>query len=104
MSDETSAGKTNEDDQDDMLRVAGSLKLGWVTASLFVQKLQAFRQRNALTQALQEYGRLIRTLHILRWYDDETGRRRINRQLNKGESVHSLTLGDHHCQPRAAAA
>jgi TnpA family transposase len=53
-------------------------------------KLQAFRQQNALTQALQEYGRLIRTLHILRWYDDETGRRWINRQLNKGESVHSL--------------
>jgi TnpA family transposase len=75
---------------DDMLRVAGSLKLGWVTASLFVQKLQAFPQQNALTRALQEYGRLIRTLHILRWYDDEGDRRRINRQLNKGEAIHSL--------------
>src|SRR5262249_47894716 len=27
---------------DDMLRVAGSIKLGWVTASLLVQKLQAY--------------------------------------------------------------
>ena len=75
---------------DDMLRVAGSLKLGWVTASLFVQKLQAFPQQNVLTRALQEYGRLIRTLHILRWYVDEDGRRRINRQLNKGEAIHSV--------------
>ena len=75
---------------DDMLRLAGSLKLGWVTASLFVQKLQAFPQQNALTRALQEYGRLIRTLHILHWYDDQDGRRRINRQLNKGEAIHSL--------------
>jgi len=75
---------------DNLLRVAGSLKLGWVTASLFVQKLQAFPQQNTLTRALQEYGHLIRTLHILRWYDDEDGRRRINRQLNKGEAIHSL--------------
>lgn len=75
---------------DDMLRVTGSMKLGWVTASLFVQKLQAFPQQNALTRALQEYGRLIRTLHILRWYVDGDGRRRINRQINKGEAIHSL--------------
>src|SRR5262249_54444169 len=27
---------------DDMLRVAGSLKLGWVTASLLISKLQAY--------------------------------------------------------------
>src|SRR5439155_22283745 len=75
---------------DDMLRVAGSLKLGWVTASLFVQKLQAFPQQGVLTRSLQEYGRLLHTLYILRWYDDEAGRRRINRQLNKGEALHSL--------------
>ena len=73
-----------------MLRVAGSLKLGWVTASLFVQKLQAFPQQGVLARSLQEYGRLLHTLYILRWYDDEAGRRRINRQLNKGEALHSL--------------
>lgn len=75
---------------DGMLRVAGSLKLGWVTASLFVQKLQAFPQQNKLAQALQEYGRLLRTIHILRWYADEVERRRINLQLNKGEALHAL--------------
>src|SRR5207245_3885720 len=30
---------------DDMVRVAGSMKLGWVTASLLVQKLQAHPQQ-----------------------------------------------------------
>jgi TnpA family transposase len=75
---------------DDMLRVAGSLKLGWVTASLFVQKLQSYPQQNELTRTLQEYGRLVRTLHILRWYNDEDQRRRIQRQLNKGEALHAL--------------
>ena len=84
---------------DEMLRLVGSLKLGWVTASLIVQKLQAFPRKHPLTRALQEYGRLIKTLHILRWYDDESNRRRLNRQLNKGEALHMLRshlrYGDH---------
>lgn len=75
---------------DEMLRLAGSLKTGRVTASLIVQKLQAYPRQHPLTRALQEYGRLIKTIHILRWYADETNRRRINRQLNKGEALHSL--------------
>jgi TnpA family transposase len=75
---------------DDMLRLAGSLKQGWVTASLIIQKLQAFPRKHPLTRALQEYGRLIKTIHILRWYADETNRRRLNRQINKGEALHSL--------------
>jgi TnpA family transposase len=75
---------------DDMLRAAGSMKLGHVTASLLVQKLQAYPQQNALAQALQEYGRLIRTLHVLRWYANNEDRRRVMRQLNKGEALHDL--------------
>jgi TnpA family transposase len=75
---------------DEMLRLAASLKQGWVTASLIIQKLQAFPRKHPLTRALQEYGRLIKTIHILRWYADETNRRRLNRQINKGEALHSL--------------
>jgi hypothetical protein len=37
---------------DELLRVAGSLKFGWVTASLLVQTLQAYPQKNALTAVL----------------------------------------------------
>jgi TnpA family transposase len=75
---------------DEMLRTGGSLKLGWVTASLLVQKLQAYAQKNALAQALQEYGRLVRTLHVLCWYGNPEDRRRVMRQLNKGEALHDL--------------
>jgi TnpA family transposase len=75
---------------DDMLRATGSMKLGHVTASLLVQKLQAYPQQNALAQALQEYGRLIRTIHVLRWYANNEDRRRVMRQLNKGEALHDL--------------
>jgi TnpA family transposase len=75
---------------DEMLLLTGSLKLGYVTASLMVQKLQSYAQQNALAQALQEYGRLVRTLHVLRWYANNEERRRILRQLNKGEALHDL--------------
>lgn len=75
---------------DDMLRAAGSIKLGHVTASLLVQKLQAYPQQNALAVALQAYGRLVRTLHVLRWYANNDDRRRVMRQLNKGEALHDL--------------
>lgn len=78
------------DDWDELLRLAGSMKLGWVTASLMVQKLQAFPRKHPLMKSLQEYGKLIKTIHILRWYADEAHRRRLNRQLNKGEALHSL--------------
>jgi TnpA family transposase len=75
---------------DDILRLAGSLKLGWVTASLMIGKLQGYPRQNALTRALQEYGRLVKTLFILRYLESPEYRRRINRQLNKGEELHGL--------------
>ena len=75
---------------DDLLRVAGSVKMGWVTASLLIGKLQSYRRQNALIRALQEYGRLIKTIHIVRCLDSPEYRRSIGRQLNKGEQLHNL--------------
>ncbi len=75
---------------DDLLRLAGSLKLGWGTASLLIGKLQSFPRQNALAGALQEYGRLVKTIFIIRYLQDEALRRRINLQLNKGEALHAL--------------
>jgi len=70
--------------------VSRSLKLGWVTASLLISRLQASPRQTALTRALQEHGRIAKTLHILRYLESDDYRRRINRQLNKGESLHAL--------------
>ncbi|MFK7802702.1 MAG: Tn3 family transposase [Anaerolineae bacterium] len=75
---------------DEILRFVGSLKLGWVTASLAIQKLQSSARKSKLARALQEYGRLIKTIHILGWYESEEKRRWANRQLNKGEAIHAL--------------
>ena len=75
---------------DDLLRLAGSLKLGWVSASLLLQKLQAISSKNKISGALQEYGRISKTINILKCYVDEDHRRKIGIQLNKGEALHSL--------------
>lgn len=75
---------------DEMLRFAGSLKLGYVSASLVIQKLQAAPRKSRLARALQEYGKLLKTLHVMNWYASQETRRWTTRQLNKGESVHAL--------------
>ncbi len=61
-----------------------------VTASLLVGKLQSYPRQNALSKALQEYGRLVKTIFILRYIDSEDYRRRIGTQINKGEALHAL--------------
>ena len=75
---------------DDLNRVAASLKDGLLRPSLLVSKLQAMKQQNPLQQALQELGRLAKTLHILEYIDDPAFRRRVLIGLNKGEHLHSL--------------
>ncbi|GAA2525261.1 hypothetical protein GCM10010201_24900 [Pilimelia columellifera subsp. columellifera] len=48
------------------------------------------RQQNTLAAAIKEHEALRRTLYAGRYLADETYRRRIARQLNKGESLHAL--------------
>jgi TnpA family transposase len=74
----------------DLLRLVGSMKFGHTTASLLIAKLHASGRQNSLARALQEYGRLVRTIYLCRYVADEDLRRRVRRQLNKGESLHAL--------------
>ena len=76
--------------RDDLLRLTASLKTGWSTASLLIGKLQSFPRKNDVARALQEYGKIKKTEFILNYLLDNDYRRRINRQLNKGESLHNL--------------
>jgi TnpA family transposase len=75
---------------DDLVRAAGSLKRGYVTASLLISRLQAYPRQGQLSKLLQEYGRLIKTLFVLRYLHDAALRRRVHAQLNKGEKLHDL--------------
>ncbi|MCO4091482.1 MAG: transposase [Sphingorhabdus sp.] len=82
--------KTITEHWDDFLRLAGSLKLGVVQAGGLTRTLQTNDRPTRLARALQEFGRLIKTLYMLRFIDDESYRRRILVQLNRGEGRHQL--------------
>ena len=75
---------------DDILRVAGSLKLGTVRASDLIRALQAGKRPSLVTRAVAELGRIAKTLYLLAYLDDESYRRRILTQLNRGETRHTL--------------
>ena len=57
---------------DDMLRVAGALKMGTVRASEFIRSLRRGGRQSLLGRALGELGRIPKTLHLLNFVDDES--------------------------------
>ena len=61
-----------------------------MSAALLISRLQAGSRQHPLAKAMLEYGKLLRTLHALRWFTDEAFRRRIGRQLNRGEALNDL--------------
>jgi TnpA family transposase len=76
----------------DMLRVAGSLVTGQVRAYDLLRMFGREGRPTPLGQAFAEYGRIAKTLHLLRVVDpvDDTYRRQMNRQLTVQESRHKL--------------
>ncbi|GCE12936.1 Tn3 family transposase [Tengunoibacter tsumagoiensis] len=79
-----------EDNWEDLLRVAGSLKMGTVNVTDLLRALQGGGRPSTLGRAIGELGRIAKTLFLLSYISDEAYRRRILIQLNKGESRHSL--------------
>ena len=81
---------------DDLLRLAGSLKLGRVPATGIMRTLQVGDNLTQLALALADYGRIDKTIHCLKYINDEQRRRATLVQLNRGESRHSLARSIFH--------
>jgi len=79
------------DSWDAVVRLIASLKTRIVSPSLMLQRLGSYARQNSMHQALAEIGRVEKTIHILRTLDSEDYRRRMGRELNKGESSHDLS-------------
>ncbi len=74
----------------DMLRIIGSIHAGTVRAHDVIRMLHRDGKRTALGDAMAHYGRIQKTLHILRLADDEAYRRLIKEQANLHEGRHSF--------------
>ena len=83
---------------DDLLRVAGSLQQGKVSASELMRSILRSKRPSTLARALTALGRIPRTLYMLSYIDDENYRRRILTQLNRGEGRHSVARAVFHGQ------
>src|SRR5271165_2215407 len=74
----------------EILRVAASIRISTVTASLIMRQLASYPRQNGVAAALRELGRLERTLFTLDWIEDPELRRGTSRELNKGEARNGL--------------
>jgi len=74
----------------EILRLVASLQAGTVLPSAMVKRLAAFQRQNQLDLALQELGRVERTLFMLDWLESPDLRQRCQAGLNKSEQRHVL--------------
>jgi len=82
--------KIIHENYDDVLRLAQSIREGTASASLIIGKLGSYDRQNSLSAALQEMGRIEKTIFIMDYISSEALRRKINRGLNKGEAMNAL--------------
>jgi TnpA family transposase len=75
---------------DEMVRLAASLKDRLTPAHVVMQRLANASAANRLAGALTQLGRLMKTIHILRYIQDQPLRDAIHLQLNRGEFRHTL--------------
>jgi TnpA family transposase len=67
-----------------------SLGMRTVQQSTLVKKLCSFKQHNSAMQALTEYNRVFKCLHLLNYADDKQLRQVIQESLNRGEQLQGL--------------
>jgi TnpA family transposase len=79
-----------EEQWEEMIRVAISLKKRTAPAHVIVQRLTNSFPSDRLSKAFTNLGRIIKTEYILRYITDPALRRTIQLQLNKGEYRHRL--------------
>lgn len=78
--------KVIEENWDDVLRFIATIKLRKTSASQLLKRLSSYSKKNKLYQALNEFGKIISTIFILKYIDDGALRQSIEKQLNKIES------------------
>lgn len=76
---------------DDILRFAATIKLRYTPASQLFKRLNSYSKQHILYKALKEFGRLRKTLFILRYMYDVEFRQAIEKQLNRGENSNKFT-------------
>ena len=75
----------------DLLQVVLSIKQGKISSSFLLRKLTNYSRKNRLYHALQELGRVIRTLFLLEYVSNAKLREIITASTNKVEAFNALS-------------
>lgn len=79
-----------EENFEEVMRIAYSIKYGYVSADTVMSKLGSYSRQNSIAKALREMGRIEKTIFILKYVTDERLRREILVGLNKGEAMNGM--------------
>ena len=75
-----------QENWDDILRFIATIKLRDSPASQLFRRLNSYSRQHPLYRALKEFGKIIKTLFLLKYIDDVDLRQAIQLQLNKQEN------------------
>jgi TnpA family transposase len=76
-------------EKDNILRILATLALKKNTQSNIIRKLSSYKSNDTL-KALIELDKIVMSLYMLDYIDDEAMRKCVHRSLNRGESYHQL--------------
>lgn len=79
-----------EEQWEQIVRVIASLKNKTAPAHLIIGRLAKAPPGDRLAEAITQLGRAVKTIFIFRYLSDEPLRRKIQKQLNRGEARHQL--------------
>src|SRR5450759_3558033 len=80
-----------EGNWDDALRFVATIRLTEATASELFRSLNSYSKQHALYRTLKAFGKILKSIFILRYIDDVGLRQAIDGQLNKIESSHQFS-------------
>lgn len=75
----------------DILRFIASIKLKETTASQLFKRLSSYSNQHPLYKALKEFGKIIKSIYLLKYIDSLELRQTIEKQLNKVENSNKFT-------------
>jgi TnpA family transposase len=76
---------------DNILRLIDTIKLREHRASTILKRLGEYSNQHPLQEALKEFGRVIKSIFMLKYFDDVELRQTIEKQLNKGELANKFS-------------
>ena len=76
--------KLVEQHWDDIMRFVATIKMKRTSASQLFKRLNSYSKQNPLYKALKAFGKIIKSIFILRYIDCVDFRQAIEKQLNKG--------------------